>query len=69
MCMDALDRNESCGSHARTDHLTDDGEVQRDDDNYSYVAAWQHSGDASSPILHKEQLRFEFIHPSVRNYK
>jgi succinate dehydrogenase / fumarate reductase flavoprotein subunit len=69
MCMDALDRNESCGSHARTDHLTDDGEVKRDDDNYSYVAAWEYSGDASSPILHKEQLRFEFVHPSVRSYK
>lgn len=69
MCMDALDRNESCGSHARTDHLTDDGEVKRDDENYSYVAAWQYSGDASKPILHKEQLRFEFVHPSVRSYK
>jgi len=69
MCIDALDRNESCGSHARTDHVTEDGEVRRDDDNYSYVAAWEFSGDTSSPILHKEQLRFEFVHPSVRSYK
>ncbi len=69
MCMDALDRNESCGSHARTDHLTTDGEVKRDDDHYSYVAAWQYSGDSSAPILHKEQLRFEFVHPSIRSYK
>ncbi len=69
MCIDALDRNESCGSHARTDHVTEDGEVRRDDENYSYVAAWEFSGDTSSPILHKEQLRFEFVHPSVRSYK
>jgi succinate dehydrogenase / fumarate reductase flavoprotein subunit len=69
MCLDALDRNESCGSHARTDHLTDDGEVRRDDDNYSYVAAWEFSGDTGTPRLHKEQLHFEFVHPSVRSYK
>ena len=69
MCLDALDRNESCGSHARTDHVTADGEAKRDDENYSYVAAWEFSGDCSSPILHKEQLRFEFVHPSVRSYK
>ena len=69
MCLDALDRNESCGSHARVDHLTADGEVKRDDDNYSYVAAWQYSGDSSAPLLHKEQLRFEFVHPSIRSYK
>jgi succinate dehydrogenase / fumarate reductase flavoprotein subunit len=69
MCIDALDRNESCGSHARTDHVTEDGEARRDDENYSYVAAWEFSGDTSSPILRKEQLRFEFVHPSVRSYK
>ena len=69
MCIDALDRNESCGSHARTDHLTEDGEVKRDDDNYSYVSAWEYSGDTANPKLHKEQLQFEFIHPSVRSYK
>ncbi len=69
MCDDALDRNESCGSHARTDHLTADGEVKREDDNYSYVAAWEYSGDAGMPKLHKEQLCFEFVHPSIRSYK
>lgn len=69
MCIDALERNESCGSHARNDHLTEDGEVKRDDDNYSYVAAWGYSGDASKPTEHKEQLHFEFVHPSVRSYK
>jgi len=69
MCLDALDRDESCGSHARTDHVTEEGEAKRDDENYSYVAAWEFSGDASTPTLHKEQLRFEFVHPSVRSYK
>ena len=69
MCIDALHRNESCGSHARTDHLTEEGEVQRDDEHYSYVAAWEYTGDTAAPGLHKEQLRFEFVHPSVRSYK
>ena len=69
MCVDALDRNESCGSHARVDHLDAEGEVKRDDENYSYVAAWQYTGNSSKPKLHKEQLHFEFVHPSVRSYK
>ena len=69
MCLDALHRDESCGSHARTDHVTEDGEAKRDDENYSYVAAWEFSGNESAPKLHKEQLRFEFVHPSVRSYK
>jgi len=69
MCIDALQRNESCGSHARTDHLSADGEVRRDDDHYSYVAAWEFSGDPGSPRLHREQLHFEFVRPSMRSYK
>ena len=69
MCIDALDRNESCGSHARTDHVSEDGEARRDDENYSYVAAWEFSGDTSAPTPHREQLRYEFVHPSVRSYK
>jgi len=69
MCTDALARNESCGSHARTDHLTADGEVQRDDADYSYVAAWEFSGDPGAPKLHREQLHFEFVRPSIRSYK
>lgn len=69
MCIDALDRNESCGSHARADHLTKEGEVKRNDDDYSYIAAWEFSGDTAKPTLHKEQLHFEFINPSVRSYK
>jgi succinate dehydrogenase / fumarate reductase flavoprotein subunit len=69
MCHDALERNESCGSHARVDHLTSEGEVKRDDENYSYISAWQWGGDPSEPILQKEQLRFEFVKPSIRSYK
>jgi succinate dehydrogenase / fumarate reductase flavoprotein subunit len=69
MCRDALERNESCGSHARTDHLTAEGEVRRDDTNYSHVAAWQFGGADREPELHREQLHFEFVHPSVRSYK
>jgi succinate dehydrogenase / fumarate reductase flavoprotein subunit len=69
MCLDALDRDESCGCHYRTEHTTEEGEAQRDDEQYSYVAAWQYSGDASKPTLHKEPLHFEFVKPSQRSYK
>ena len=69
ICIDALNRDESCGSHARIDHLTKEGEVKRNDDDFSYIAAWEFSGDIAKPTLHKEQLHFEFIHPSVRSYK
>ncbi len=69
MCIDALDRQESCGCHAREEHLTADGEAQRHDDDYSYVAAWQYSGDVSKPELHKEELHFELVRPTTRNYK
>jgi succinate dehydrogenase / fumarate reductase flavoprotein subunit len=69
MCRDALERNESCGSHARTDQLTAEGEVRRDDANFSHVAAWEYRGADREPKLHREQLLFEFVHPSVRSYK
>lgn len=70
MCLDALNREESCGCHARSEHLAQGGEAQRDDENFSYVAAWEHpKTQAESSILHKETLNFEFIQPSIRNYK
>jgi succinate dehydrogenase / fumarate reductase flavoprotein subunit len=69
MCIDALDRQESCGCHAREEHITPDGEAQRHDDDYSYVAAWQYTGDVSKPELRKEELHFEFVRPTTRNYK
>ena len=68
MATDALDRNESCGGHFREDHQ-DEGEAKRDDQNYSYVAAWQFNGVGQSPTLHKEQLAFEYVHPVQRSYK
>ncbi len=68
MCMDALNRNESCGGHFREEYQTEDGEALRDDDNYMYVAAWEYKGD-SDWELHKEDLDYEVIKPSQRNYK
>ncbi|MFO0550116.1 MAG: fumarate reductase/succinate dehydrogenase flavoprotein subunit [Polyangiaceae bacterium] len=69
MCNDALDRDESCGCHYRTEHTTEEGEAKRNDEGYSYVAAWEYSGDVSKPKLHKEALNFEFVKPSQRSYK
>ncbi len=68
MCLDALDRNESCGGHFREESQTEDGEAKRDDDNFSYVAAWQNNGD-SQWTLHKEGLSFEIVKPTQRSYK
>jgi succinate dehydrogenase / fumarate reductase flavoprotein subunit len=69
MCIDALDRNESCGAHFREEYETPDGEARRDDENFSYVSAWQYAGEDQPPILNKEPLSFEYVHPSQRNYK
>lgn len=69
MCHDALQRNESCGGHFREEYQTPDGEAVRDDENYSFVAAWEHTGVGQSPMLHKEPLIFETATPSVRSYK
>jgi succinate dehydrogenase / fumarate reductase flavoprotein subunit len=69
MCRDALHREESCGGHFRVEHQTEDGEAQRDDDRFSYVGAWQWTGDPGSPTLHKEALEFEYCKPSQRSYK
>lgn len=67
MCKDALEREESCGTHTRVEHLSKNGEGKRDDENFAYSAAWQYFEDDAQ--LHKEDLHFEFIKPSVRNYK
>jgi succinate dehydrogenase / fumarate reductase flavoprotein subunit len=69
LCHDALHRNESCGGHFREEYQTPDGEAVRDDENFSYVAAWEHTGVGQSPMLHKEPLDFETVKPSVRSYK
>jgi succinate dehydrogenase / fumarate reductase flavoprotein subunit len=69
MCLDALERNESCGGHFREEYQTPDGEALRNDQEYSYVAAWQYRGEGRAPELHKEPLRFDYVHPSQRSYK
>ena len=69
MCIDALERDESCGGHFREEHQTPDGEALRDDERFSYVAAWEYTGEDSPPRLNKEPLAFEYVHPSQRSYK
>ncbi|MBL7753464.1 MAG: FAD-binding protein, partial [Chitinophagaceae bacterium] len=68
MCRDALDRGESCGGHFREEHQTEDGEALRHDDQYMYVACWENNGN-DNWTLHKEELNYEVIKPSQRNYK
>ena len=81
MCYDALNREESCGGHFRGEHQfteadpevqdgrTQAGEAKRHDDQFSYVAAWEYQGEGVQPKLHKEELVFEFVTPSIRSYK
>jgi succinate dehydrogenase / fumarate reductase flavoprotein subunit len=69
MCIDALERNESCGGHFREEFQTADGEALRNDADYSYVAAWEYRGYGNRPTLHKEPLTFEYVHPTQRSYK
>lgn len=68
MCIDALNRNESCGGHFREEYQTEDGEAKRDDENYAYVAAWEYKGE-SNYELHKEELKYENIKIAQRSYK
>ncbi|MCX6350783.1 MAG: fumarate reductase/succinate dehydrogenase flavoprotein subunit [Bacteroidetes bacterium] len=69
MAEDALARNESCGGHFRTEYQTEEGEAQRDDENFMYVSAWEYKGDGAPETLHKEALEFEYVKPSQRSYK
>lgn len=68
MAVDALHRNESCGGHFREEYQFEDGEAKRDDENFSYVAAWEFE-DIGKWKLHKESLQFEYVKPAVRSYK
>ena len=68
MCIDALQRRESCGGHFREESQTDEGEAKRDDDHFSYVASWESKGDGAWE-LHKEALNFEIVKPTQRSYK
>lgn len=69
MCLDALVRRESCGGHFRAESQTEDGEAQRDDENFSFTSAWEYTGRGQAPVLHKEELTFEYVHPTQRSYK
>ena len=68
MCIDALDRDESCGGHFREEYQTEEGEALRDDENFAYVSAWENKGDGTFK-LHKEDLKFENIKIAQRSYK
>jgi succinate dehydrogenase / fumarate reductase flavoprotein subunit len=69
LCLDALHRRESCGGHFREEFQTPEGEAQRDDENFAYVAAWEYQGLNQAPSLHKETLAYEEVHMSTRSYK
>jgi succinate dehydrogenase / fumarate reductase, flavoprotein subunit len=69
IAQDALHRNESCGGHFREEYQTEDGEALRDDDNFTYVAAWEYKGEGKNPTLHKEPLKFEAVKLAQRSYK
>ncbi|RCG31392.1 fumarate reductase/succinate dehydrogenase flavoprotein subunit [Sphaerisporangium album] len=68
MCLDALHRTESCGGHFRAESQTEEGEALRDDENFAYVAAWEHD-PGGEPVLHKEELRYEYVKMTQRSYK
>jgi succinate dehydrogenase / fumarate reductase flavoprotein subunit len=69
MCLDALEREESCGGHFRTEYQTPDGEAKRDDARFAHVAAWEYTGDDSPPIRNIEPLHYENIQLATRSYK
>ena len=69
LCLDALMRRESCGGHFRTEWQTEDGEAKRDDENFSFVAAWEYQGPDKPPLMHKEPLVYEEVKMTQRSYK
>ncbi|KAB2923625.1 MAG: fumarate reductase/succinate dehydrogenase flavoprotein subunit [Bacteroidetes bacterium] len=69
MALDALQREESCGGHFREEFQTEEGEAKRNDRKFAYVAAWEYAGAGKKPVLHKEELKFEYVKPSQRSYK
>jgi succinate dehydrogenase / fumarate reductase flavoprotein subunit len=68
LCLDALHRTESCGGHFREESQTEGGEAARRDEEFSYAAAWEFTGPGSPPVLHREELVFEYVHPTRRSY-
>jgi succinate dehydrogenase / fumarate reductase flavoprotein subunit len=69
MCLDALERNESCGSHFRTEHQTPEGEAARNDKDFCHVAVWEYQGDGRKPVRNVEPLVYENVELAVRSYK
>jgi succinate dehydrogenase / fumarate reductase flavoprotein subunit len=69
LCADALHRNESCGGHFREEFQSPEGEAQRDDEKFAYVAAWEYAGEGKAAVLNKEPLQFDVVHPAQRSYK
>jgi succinate dehydrogenase / fumarate reductase flavoprotein subunit len=69
LCLDALQRRESCGGHFREEFQTPDGEAKRDDEHFCHVAVWEHQGPGQAPARHTEPLQFEYVHPETRSYK
>jgi len=69
MCLDALERDESCGAHFRTEHQTPEGEAVRNDKDFCHVAAWEYKGEGKKPVRNVEPLKFENVELSTRSYK
>ena len=69
MCLDALEREESCGGHFREEYQTPEGEAVRDDERFCHVAAWEYAGEGKKPIRNVEPLAFESVHLQTRSYK
>ena len=69
MCMDALEREESCGGHFREEHQTEEGEALRDDENFRHVTVWEYKGADEEPVAHREELEFENVQLTQRSYK
>jgi succinate dehydrogenase / fumarate reductase flavoprotein subunit len=69
MCWDALTRDESCGAHYRPEHVTEEGEAKRDDENFAHAAVWEFTGVGNDPKRHTEELEFPNVPPSQRSYK
>ncbi|MBK6495288.1 MAG: fumarate reductase/succinate dehydrogenase flavoprotein subunit [Gemmatimonadetes bacterium] len=69
MCRDALEREESCGGHFRTEYQTEDGEALRDDEHFAHAAVWEYQGEGKTPLRHQEELNFEFVKLATRSYK
>jgi succinate dehydrogenase / fumarate reductase, flavoprotein subunit len=69
MCLDALERDESCGGHFRVEHQTEDGEARRDDEHFAHAAVWEYNGPGRAPTRHREEFTFEYVPLTQRSYR